>query len=128
MILMPVVYVSDVDASVAFYAALGFVERNRSRSGAWVELDGPGGRLGLHESRARRAPALPEADEPVGPGVVMLGFVTTEPLEKLVEAVAQAGHEPVRGIADESFGRSVVLADPDGAHIQVNEHDEELYT
>lgn len=128
MILMPIVYVSDVDASLAFYAALGFTERNRSRSGAWVELAGPGGRLGLHESRPRPEVPLPEADEPVGAGVVMLGFVATEPLEEVVDAVASAGHEPVRGIADESFGRSVVLADPDGAHIQINEHDEELYT
>lgn len=125
---LPVVYVSDVDSSVAFYAALGFVEHNRSRSGAWVELAGPGGRLGPHESKPRQDVAPHEPDEPVGAGVVMLGFVATEPLEAVVAAVAGAGHEPVRGIADESFGRSVVLVDPDGALIQINEHDEELYT
>ncbi len=32
-----------------------------------------------------------------------------------------------RGIADEAFGRSIVLQDPNGLQIQVNEHDRELY-
>jgi predicted lactoylglutathione lyase len=128
MILMPVVYVSDMDAAKAFYAALGFTERVRSRSNAWAELIGQAGCIALHESTTAPASSLPEPDEPVGAGVVMLSFVATEPLEQLVGTVARAGYEPARGIADESFGRSVVFADPDGAQIQVNEHDEELYT
>jgi hypothetical protein len=29
---------------------------------------------------------------------------------------------------DEAFGRSLVVTDPDGLEIQINEHDHELYT
>jgi hypothetical protein len=30
---------------------------------------------------------------------------------------------PARGIADEAFGRSLVIKDPNGLAIQVNEHE-----
>jgi hypothetical protein len=32
-----------------------------------------------------------------------------------------------RPIADEAFGRSLLLRDPDGLTLQVNEHDHELH-
>ena len=38
-------------------------------------------------------------------------------------AIAEAGNlEVARGIADEAFGRSLVVRDPDGLEIQINEH------
>ena len=55
-------------------------------------------------------------------GRVELSMVAKQPLEQLAEVSA-----PARGIADEAFGRSIVLQDPNGLQIQVNEHDRELY-
>jgi hypothetical protein len=49
-------------------------------------------------------------------------MVAKQPLERLAEVSPLA-----RGIADEAFGRSIVLQDPNGLQIQVNEHDRELY-
>ena len=46
--------------------------------------------------------------------------------EQPLEAVAGLA-PPARGIADEAFGRSLILEDPNGLQIQVNEHDRELY-
>jgi hypothetical protein len=45
-------------------------------------------------------------------------MVAEEPLERVAELVP-----PHRGIADETFGRSLIVRDPNGLQIQVNEHD-----
>lgn len=111
MILMPIVYVRDMDESVAFYERLGFQVDIQSRSQNWTELKaGQGAVLALHSAEGGKA------------GRVELSMVAEEPLERLAEVAAIA-----RGIADEGFGRSVVLLDPNGLRIQVNEHDRELY-
>jgi catechol 2,3-dioxygenase-like lactoylglutathione lyase family enzyme len=103
VILMPIVYVEDMDASLAFYERLGF--EPKSRSGMWSELRaGDGAVLALHKA-------------PAG-GRVELALVADEPLEQVSERVP-----PARGIADEAFGRSLVIRDPSGLAIQVNEHD-----
>lgn len=105
MILMPIVYVQDMDSSIAFYERLGFAPRSRSEM--WSELAaGDGAVLALHKAPADHV------------GRVELAFVSEEPLERIAEVVA-----PYRGIADEAFGRSLVVQDPNGIKIQVNEHD-----
>jgi catechol 2,3-dioxygenase-like lactoylglutathione lyase family enzyme len=112
MILMPILFVDDVEASVAFYARLGFGVEQCSRSLGWAELQaGDGALLALHATHAGQSPGME------------LSMVAEEPLERL------AGELPVaRGVADEAFGRSIVLRDPDGRDLQINEHDPELYT
>jgi catechol 2,3-dioxygenase-like lactoylglutathione lyase family enzyme len=111
MILMPIVYVRDMDESVAFYERLGFEVDLQGRSRHWTELKAGGGAvLALHTAEEGKA------------GRVELSMLAEEPLERLAEVSALA-----RGIADEAFGRSIVLQDPDGLQIQVNEHDRELY-
>ena len=108
---MPIVYVRDMDESVAFYERLGFEVDTRSRSQMWTELKaGDGAVLALHSA---------QGDEP---GRVELSLVADERLERIAEIAS-----PARGIADEAFGRSLVLEDPNGLRIQVNEHDRELY-
>jgi catechol 2,3-dioxygenase-like lactoylglutathione lyase family enzyme len=108
MILMPIVYVRDMDASIAFYERLGFAVS--SRSPMWSELRaGEGAVLALHAA----------GDDA---GRIELSMVAEQPLERVAEVTT-----PVRGIADEAFGRSLVLEDPDGLRIQVNEHDPELH-
>ncbi|HXY86090.1 MAG TPA: VOC family protein [Gaiellaceae bacterium] len=111
MILMPIVYVREMDESVAFYERLGFEVDIQSRSQHWTELKaGDGAVLALHSAEAGKA------------GRVELSMVAEEPLERLADVTSIA-----RGIADEAFGRSIILRDPNGLEIQVNEHDRELY-
>ena len=111
MILMPIIYVREMDESVAFYEQLGFEVDLQSRSHGWTELKaGEGAVLALHIAEEGKA------------GRVELSMVAKQPLERLAEVSALA-----RGIADEAFGRSIVLQDPNGLQIQVNEHDRELY-
>lgn len=105
MILMPIVYVDDMDVSLAFYARLGF--EVKSRSPMWSELAaGDGAALALHGASGEHV------------GRVELAMVSEERLERVAELVP-----PHRGIADEAFGRSLILRDPNGLQIQVNEHD-----
>lgn len=113
MILMPIVYVSDMGQAVEFYERLGFSPGAQSRSAMWTELRAAEGAiLALHG-------ALDEKPA----GTVELSMVADQPLDAI------AGRGPLaRGIADEAFGRSLVLLAPDGLSIQVNEHDPELYT
>ena len=105
MILMPIVYVQDMDASLAFYERLGFTPKHHSQ--VWSELAaGDGAVLALHKAPTEHV------------GRVELALVAREPLERVAATV-----EPYRGIADEAFGRSLVVQDPNGLTIQVNEHD-----
>jgi len=111
VILMPIVYVRDMDDSVAFYERLGLEVDIQSRSQNWTEMKvGEGAVLALHSAEGGKA------------GRVELSMVADQPLEAVADLVPVA-----RGIADEAFGRSVVLEDPNGLQIQVNEHDRELY-
>jgi catechol 2,3-dioxygenase-like lactoylglutathione lyase family enzyme len=118
MKVMPIRYVADMAAATRFYAALGLVQGDSSRSGNWTELNGSGGTLALHIART--------AEQDV-PGRVELSFETQEPLEVLAERLKAAGFEP-EAIVDENFGRSLHVTDPDGVLVQVNEHDRDLYT
>jgi catechol 2,3-dioxygenase-like lactoylglutathione lyase family enzyme len=108
MILMPIVYVTDMERSVEFYSSLGFAVQHRGDH--WTELRaGDGAVLALHRA--------PESG-------IELALASHEPLEAV--AASQAAFV-ARGVADEAFGRSLVLRDPDGLMLQVNEHDRELH-
>ena len=79
MILMPIVYVRDMDESVAFYERLGFEIDIQSRSRHWTELKaGTGAVLALHSAEGGAA------------GRVELSMVAEEPLEQLAEVVSLA--------------------------------------
>jgi predicted enzyme related to lactoylglutathione lyase len=82
-----------------------------SESPYWSELDIDGDVLALHATESISTGG--------GAGVT---FVAAEPLEDLVERLRESGVEPLRGIGDEPFGRSIVLEDPDGFRFQVNEY------
>jgi catechol 2,3-dioxygenase-like lactoylglutathione lyase family enzyme len=108
MILMPIVYVTDMDRSLEFYASLGFEVQQRGTH--WSELRaGDGAVLALHLAQKSG---------------VELTLTATDRLEDVAAAHADAVARP---IADEAFGRSFVLRDPDGLTLQVNEHDRELH-
>lgn len=110
MNLQPIVYVTDMDRSQRWYRQLLQAEPEVA-GGYWTSFSVGGGHLALHLT-----------DEARPAGNVELSLVSSEPLEGLIERM-----EPHRGVADEAFGRSVIMSDPDGSLIQVNEHDPELY-
>ena len=116
MILMPIVYVSDMERSMRFYESLGFEVDTQSATGMWTELKaGDRAILALHS-----ADHVPEPSKRVE-----LALVAEEPLEAIEERYRDV---LVRPITDEAFGRSMVLRDPDGLEIWIDEHDRELYT
>ena len=119
MTLMTIVYVTDMAASTTFYAALGAELLRVSRNRTWSELRVGDAILALHT-----AEGLP-AERFCG---LELSFNSSEPLEALVKRFEKAGVSLYRGVADEAFGRSVVVRDPDGLLVQISEHDPELYT
>ena len=102
----------DIDESVAFYERLGFEVDLQSRSHGWTQLKaGEGAVLALHTAEEGKA------------GRVELSMVA----DAAAGAARARSRRSARGIADEAFGRSIVLQDPNGLQIQVNEHDRELY-
>jgi predicted lactoylglutathione lyase len=119
MILMPIVYVSDVKISTGFYQTLGFEVIRDSRTGQWAELRLGDAMLSLHGASSLAGENSPRIE---------LCFVATEPLETVYQRIKRAGVKPIGNIVDEAFGRSFVVRDPDGLSIQINEHDAELYT
>ncbi|MGD0685379.1 MAG: VOC family protein [Streptosporangiaceae bacterium] len=118
MKVMPIRYSAGMAASARFYAALGLLQGDSSRSGNWIELSGSGGMLALHAAGTSRQDV---------PGCVELSFETEEPLEDLAARLAAAGFVP-EAIVDENFGRSLRVVDPDEVLVQVNENDRDLYT
>lgn len=119
MRLMPIVYVTEMARAIEFYTALGLSIGPKGRSGMWTELTCGDATLALHF-----ADKLPE--KPVGR--VELALVSQQPLETIVDMLRQNDITLYRDITDEAFGRSIMVRDPDGLIIQINEHDETLYT
>lgn len=109
MKLQPIVYVTDMEKAIAWYSQLLRCEPDVA-GGYWTTFTLEGGHLALHLT-----------GEVLGAGSVELSLVVGESLEGVAARVT-----PHRGIADEAFGRSLVVQDPDGTLIQVNEHDLDL--
>ena len=120
MKLMPMIYSTDLDRSIAFYERLGFTLGNRQRSGTWAELQLGDAILALHETET-----IPPVEGEVR---VLLTLLAEEPLPDLQARLEEAGVEIVRPATDEAFGRSMEIRDPDGLVVWINEHDAALYT
>ena len=112
MRLVPIVYVTDMDRSTDFFEALG-ANVAGERNPYWTELDLGSSHFALHIS----GPMEP------GPQRVGISLSADRRLEDIVADLDAAGVGLARGIADETFGRSMVIQDPDGLTIQINEHD-----
>jgi catechol 2,3-dioxygenase-like lactoylglutathione lyase family enzyme len=119
MLLMPMVYVSSLPRSIEFYRLLGLQLTVEARSGDWAEL-----RLGDAVLALHATDHLPAT----GRQRVELCFASREPLGDVVDRLAASGVPIERPIVDESFGRTVIVRDPDGLLIQIGELDPELYT
>lgn len=105
MQLQPIVYVTDMERAIAWYTTLVGTEPAMT-SDFWTSYPVSGGNLALHY-----------VEEALAPGSVALSLVTDESLETVMERVPAAD-----GITEQPFGRSIVVVDPDGTKIQVNEH------
>jgi catechol 2,3-dioxygenase-like lactoylglutathione lyase family enzyme len=116
----PIHFVPDLAAAVRFYEALGLSAQARSRSGHWIELTAAGGELGLHDAAT--------AADGKGRVGVALNFIADEPLEDIERRLRVAGFPPDGTIVDQEWGRSLLVAAPDGTVIQIDEQDRELYT
>lgn len=117
MRVVPVVYVTDMDVSLDWYRRLLPDADLVSTSPYWSELSlGSTASLALH--------TIGE----ISPGSQMgLALEADRRLEEVAEHLVKAGIAIDRGIADEAFGRSMVVRDPDGLAVQINEHDPETY-
>jgi catechol-2,3-dioxygenase len=111
MRLQPIIYTESMDTAVQWYETVIGIEPSY-RSDVWTSFDVDGAMLAVH-----RTDTVPDR------GRVELSLVTAEPLEAVLLRLADHRIEPARGIQDETFGRSVILEDPDGTPVQVNEHD-----
>ncbi|MGI9649039.1 MAG: VOC family protein [Acidimicrobiia bacterium] len=109
MQLQTIVYVTDMDSSIAFYEALGFEVAYRGGP-IWTAFQGRDGVLALHL-----------IEEMPAPGRVAVSLVADASLEQTIEQLAAAGIE-ADPIESQPFGRSTVVRDPDGLAIQINEH------
>lgn len=109
MQLQTIVYVTDMEASLSFYEALGFEVAYRGGP-TWTAFQGRDGVLALHL-----------LDEVPVPGRVAVSLVADAALENVIEQLAAAGiaADPIES---QPFGRSTVVRDPDGLVIQINEH------
>ena len=116
----PIHFVPDIAAAVRFYEALGLTTDASARSGHWIELAASGGELGLHDAA--------KAADGEGRTGVMLGLVADEPLEDVEARLRAAGFPPEGEIVDQEWGRSLFVRAPDGAVLQIDEQDRELYT
>jgi hypothetical protein len=97
---MPIHRSSDVAAMTRFYQALGLQIGSVSRPGGWVELPAEGGMLAIHRGSGEDV------------GRCKLGFRS----------------QRTTGEADEGFGHSRRVQDPDRVWVQINLYDRELYT
>ena len=110
MRLQPIVYTTDMDGSVAWYSSVLAIDPVYA-SDMWTAIPVGDATLGIH-----RVEAMPDRSR------MELSLVATTPLEDVVARLEAAGVEVERGIQDETFGRSILLRDPAGNPVQVNEH------
>ncbi|WP_454194673.1 VOC family protein [Nocardia sp. Marseille-Q1738] len=109
---LPIRYVSDVEACRKFYAGLGLAFDANASLDVWAQLSADAGAVGLHDFRVSKGrPA----------GSVELGFATDEKLEVVGSRLREQGYD--YEIFDEDFGRSLRVVDPDGVTLQIQEID-----
>ncbi len=112
MKLTPLVYVTDMDRSIAFYTSLLPAAKIVTTSPYWTELLVGEATLALH---------IAESVDHAGDGMG-LGLDAATPLEDVLTQLGEADITPSGEICDQPFGRSVTVKDPDGLVIQINEH------
>jgi catechol 2,3-dioxygenase-like lactoylglutathione lyase family enzyme len=113
-------FVPDVIEAERFYRALGLRPDVRARTGTWIELTATGGEVDLHDAAT--------AADGGGRQGFAVNFVAGEPLEVVERRLRESGFPPEGMIVDQEWGRSLYVRAPDGALVQVDEQEPELYT
>lgn len=116
----PIHFVPDVAEAVRFYEVLGLGTDATARSGHWVELAASGGGVGLHDAA--------KAADGEGRTGMIFGLVADAPLEDVEARLRAAGFPPEGEIVDQEWGRSLFVRGPNGAVLQIDEQDRDLYT
>lgn len=110
MLLQPIVYTRRMEDAAAWWSAVLDLPP-AYQSEMWTTFPVGGATLALHH-----VVEVSEASR------LALSLVSVDPLEVVVERLADRGIEPDAPIAVQPFGRQVGYRDPDGNLIQVNEH------
>lgn len=114
----PVRFTDDVAAMRRFLEAMGLRARITSDGGGWVDLTAAAGLVGLHDAASSATGTAA--------GVTTLSFESEEPLEILLDRLHAAGFADAH-IVDEAYGRVLVVTDPDGVEVHVDEVMSDLY-
>ena len=117
IVVCPVRFTDKVPEMRAFLELLGLSPRIESTHGTWVDLSAGEGMVALHEAAASSTGGLP--------GETRLSFEVDD-ADAVAEVLRGAGHTDAT-VVDESYGRVVMVTDPDGAEIQLNERQDDLY-
>jgi predicted enzyme related to lactoylglutathione lyase len=111
---MSLIYPTNIERSVNFYRTLGFTLSTERK--LWAELRLGDAALGLQGS-----------DPWVRGEQIRLVLISKVDLEELIAELQKNGIRVDHEIADEAYGRSVLIHDPDGNPILINEYDPDLY-
>lgn len=103
------IYVSDMDAAVAFYTGtLGLALGSRAGED-WATVDAGGGlSLGLHRASHPGAPA------PGSRGAISVGFAVGRPIAEVMATLAERGVTFRGPVAERGFVKLAFFTDPDG--------------
>lgn len=113
--LMPIVYVTNMKKSLTFYKALGAQPTHTGQM--WSQLT-----MGNSEFALHGTDKINKQSNQMG-----LALTAHQPLETLIKTLKSKRIKVEGDIVDEAFGRSMLIRDPDGLPIQINEHDPTLY-
>ena len=118
MMLVTIIYVTDMEAAIDFYIALGATLGRTGRNPYWTEMTLGGSAFALHITDGVRSHAVPQ---------IGVAVASSRSLEAVAAELAEHAIVLDREIADEAFGRSMSVRDPSGLVIQINEHDPDLH-
>ena len=111
MKLQTIIYTPEMDRAVEWYSQVLNTEAVY-RSDVWSSFTVGDAKLAIHRS-----------DNQPNDSRAQLSLVATETLEDISDRLTSSQIAIHRGIQEETFGRSLLLKDPDGFAVQVNEHE-----
>lgn len=112
-----IVFVADMQRSIAFYRALGLTVRMESPY--WTELETGATTLALHLAADGAPPLAPVQEGAIPAGHAHTGFEVDD-LDAFAARMAAAGAPVIREVRQEDFGgRMGVWRDPDGIPVSV---------
>ena len=117
VVVRPVRFTDDVAAMRSFLEALGLAPRVESDRGGWVDMVAGAGMVAVHEAAT--------SDTGGVPGQTRLSFEADDH-DLLADRLGRYGFSEV-AVHDENYGRVLVVTDPVGDDLLVDERSEDLY-